>query len=377
MSDESASLRAARLFEFYVARVWPIHRLWARRRLSRRCVRCALSERAAPLNAAGVCAPCRAPRPVAAPPPPDETPRLNEILASHAGRGAGLHDALVLFSGGKDSAYMIHRLREEHPRLRLLALTHDNTFMSPVAKRNIARLVQRMDLDHLWTRPTRVFMKKLFRHGLTHLNENGGYGTVDFSDGELLLDTARRVAAEKSIPLILCGYSRLQVEGGLGISGFESPLERERADRTHVAGMALKDIFGPEDPDLWWRGSRWSADRIARLLFPLAAWNLDESAIRRQVTEWGLLSSKENSPMVTNHQLIPLLGIMDVHQKGHSGFEIEFCQMIREGKAPLRHWRHVFEFLEYTARTGLFIKTPVLDALHQLDLTPTDVGIRF
>lgn len=376
MSDESAPLRAARLFEFYVARVWPIHRLWARRRLSRRCARCALSERAAPLDAAGVCAPCRAPRPPAAP-PPDETPRLNEILAAHAGRAAGPHDALVLFSGGKDSAYMIHRLREEHPRLRLLALTHDNTFMSPVAKRNIARLVQRLDLDHLWTRPTRAFMKKLFRHGLTHLNENGGYGTVDFSDGELLLDTARGVAAEKGIPLILCGYSRLQVEGGLGLRGFESPPDRERADRTHVAGMALSEIFSPADPHPWWRGSRWPVDRVARLLFPLAAWNLDESAIRCQVAEWGLLSQKDNSPVLTNHQLIPLLGVVDVHQKGYSGFEIEFCRMIREGKAPMRRWRHLFEFLEHTSRTGLFLKPAVLEALRQLDLTPADVGIRF
>jgi hypothetical protein len=302
---------------------------------------------------------------------------LNELLAAHAGRGAGVHDALLLFSGGKDSVYMAHRLRTEHPGLRLLAFTHDNTFMSPVARRNIDRLVRRLDLDHVTIRPTRAFMKKLFRYGLTHLNEHGGYGTVDFSDGELLLDTARGLAAEKNIPLILCGYSRLQVEGGLGLTGFESPPERERLDRTHVAGLALADIFGPDDPHPWWRGSRWPADRVARLLFPMAAWNLDESVVRDRVAADGLLSPRENSPVVTNHQLIPLLGVVDVHQRGYSGFEIEFCRMIREGKAPHAHWRRVFEFLEHTSRTGLFLKPAVLDALHQLDLTPADVGVRF
>jgi hypothetical protein len=81
--------------------------------------------------------------------------------------------------------------------------------------------------------------------------------------------------------------------------------------------------------------------------------------------------------VVTNHQLIPLLGVVDVHQRGYSGFEIEFCRMIREGKAPHAHWRRVFEFLEHTSRTGLFLKPAVLDALHQLDLTPADVGVRF
>ncbi|MBK6880833.1 MAG: hypothetical protein IPO76_08085 [Elusimicrobia bacterium] len=376
MSDASAPLRAARLFEFYVHRVWPLHRLWAGRRLSRRCRRCALSERAAPLDAEGLCAPCRAPSGPTAP-PPDDTPRLNEIISAHAGRGTGPHDALVLFSGGKDSVYMIRRLRDEHPRLRLLAFTHDNTFMSPVARDNIDRLVRRLDLDHVTLRPTRAFMKKLFRYGLTHLNENGGYGTVDFSDGELLLDTARGLAAEKGIPLILCGYSRLQVEGGLGLRGFESPAERERSDRTHVAGLPLKDIFGPEDPHPWWRGSRWPADRVARLLFPLAAWNLDESAVRDQVAAWGLLSPRQNSPVVTNHQLIPLLGVVDVHQRGYSGFEIEFCRMIREGKAPYAHWRRVFEFLEHTSRTGLFLKPAVIETLRALDLSAAEVGINF
>ena len=116
---------------------------------------------------------------------------------------------------------------------------------------------------------------------------------------------------------------------------------------------------------------------MARLLFPLFAWNLDESAVARQVAEGGLLSPRENSPIVTNHQLIPLLGVVDIHRMGYSGFEKEFCRMIREGKAPLKRWRSVFEFLEYTARTGLFVKPIVLKALRDLDLTPDDVGIRF
>ncbi|MBK9429015.1 MAG: hypothetical protein IPN65_00640 [Elusimicrobia bacterium] len=327
------------------------------------------------MDAEGLCAPCRAPSGPTAP-PPDDTPRLNEIISAHAGRGTGPHDALVLFSGGKDSVYMIRRLRDEHPRLRLLAFTHDNTFMSPVARDNIDRLVRRLDLDHVTLRPTRAFMKKLFRYGLTHLNENGGYGTVDFSDGELLLDTARGLAAEKGIPLILCGYSRLRaVEAAGGLCGTLNP-QRGNA-RTAPAGLPLKDIFGPEDPHPWWRGSRWPADRVARLLFPLAAWNLDESAVRDQVAAWGLLSPRQNSPVVTNHQLIPLLGVVDVHQRGYSGFEIEFCRMIREGKAPYAHWRRVFEFLEHTSRTGLFLKPAVIETLRALDLSAAEVGINF
>ncbi len=272
---------------------------------------------------------------------------------------------------------MVRRLQTEHPQMRLLAFTIDNTFMSPIARANTLRLVARLDLDHITFRPARSYLKKLYRYGITHLNKDGGYGTVDFSDGEFILDSARALAAEKGIPLILCGYSRYQVQDGLGLNSFESPPDKERSDRTHVAGMALANIFTAAERGLWWRGSRWPADKVARLLFPLYVWNLDESVIARQVADWGLLHPRENSPLVTNHQLIPLLGVVDIHRMGYSGFEKEFCRMIREGKAPLKRWRAVFEFLEYTARTGLFIKPIILKALAELDLSPEEVGIQF
>lgn len=370
-----SSVVTARLFEFYTRWVWPVHRWVAKNKIARRCRRCALSERASSLDAQGLCRFC-----VTFEPPPtgqDHSTALSALLAAHEGRGEGRYDALLLFSGGKDSVYMARRVQSEHPGLRLLALTIDNTFMSPVAHANVLRLVTQLDLDHLLIRPARAFLKKLYRHGLTHLGEIDCYHRVDFSDGEFILDTARLTAAEKGIPLILCGYSLYQVQDGLGLTTFESPPQRERADRTHVAGMALADIFTPAERGLWWRGSRWPVDRVPRLVFPLYAWNKEENEIVQRVADWGLLSPRANSPLLTNHQLIPLFGVVDVHRLGYSGYEKEFCRMIREGKASFKRWRAVFEFLEYTARTGFFVKPIVMHALRDLDLTPADVGIRF
>ncbi len=298
-------------------------------------------------------------------------------MGRYQGAGTGLYDALVLFSGGKDSTYMIHRLRTEFPRLRMLAFTIHNGFMSPVAERNVQELIERLDIDHVFVRPRKAFHVKLFRYCITHLNADGGYGTVDFSDGEFMLDTARRLAAEKDIPLILCGYSRYQVQNGLRLDDFESPRERECSDRVETAGLPLKDIFAPDEVELWWHGARWPRGRVARLFFPLFAWDLEEEEVKKKVAEWGLLPKKAHSPIATNHKLIPLLGVTDVHQRGYSGFEIEFCRMIREGKADYRQWLFTFEFLEYTARTGLFVKSVVIDLLAQLGLRTEDVGIRF
>lgn len=372
-------MNQAQAFETYVRHLWPLQRHWAKRRIAHRCRRCIISERHSALDASGLCAACAAPQAAAPrnPPDPSVSGDMHRLLHGAQGAGRGRHDALVLFSGGKDSTYIIHRLQTEFPHLRLLAYTVDNTFMSPTARQNVEALLPRLGVDHVFYRPRQDFMRRLFRHTLTHLNAQGCYGTVDFSDGEHLLDAARIHAATHGIPLVLCGYSRYQVEDGLQCHGCEYPMERQCADRVEVAGIPLADIFSGDDLDAWWQGSRWPREKIPRLLFPLYAWDLSEETIRGHVVRHGLLRPGTDSPVLTNHELIPLCGVVDIHRFGYASFEPEFSRMIREGRADARVWRPIFEFLEYTSRTGLFVK-PLVDAgLARLGLTYADVGIRF
>lgn len=407
MANKSEALRAARLFEFYTKYIWPLHRILVKNEIAIRCSHCAASEKMIPLTATGLCQLCQDLSPgvqsnasIAAVPSSAQrssnrptqdleqkfekqdsgisnTEALNLILTKAQGTGKRGYDALVLFSGGKDSTYLIRRIQEEQPKLRMLSFTIDNGFMSPVAKENIQELIPRLAIDHVFVTPRKEFYVKLFRYAITHLNSEGGSGTVDFSDGEFMLDTARRIAAEKQIPLILCGYSKYQVQNGLNLKSFESPPSRERTDRLSTAGLALGDIFSPEEVEMWWHGTRWPETQVARLLFPLYAWNLEEIEIKQKVASWNLLNKKNHSPIVTNHQLIPLLGVVDVHKLGFSSFEIEFCRMIREGKARRCDWQPVFELLEYTSKTGLFVKPTVMQSLSDLNLNLEDVGIRF
>lgn len=377
---ETRFILAVRLFEFYAQWLWPLHRLFVGRRISRRCVKCAASERLYALGGDGHCSECL--KPIARTNPTD--PVAAEMKAAFARllkqaelKGAGRYDAVVMFSGGKDSTYMVRRLQIEHPKLRLLAVTLHNGFMSPVAEANVRRLVERLDVDHLFIRPRRSFYLKLFRYTLTHINERGAYDTVDFSDGEFMLDTARMIAAEKGIPMIICGYSRFQVESGLGLKDFESPRSKELQNRLETAGIPLNHIFDEDELKAWWQGSKVPPERAARLIFPLFVWNLEENEIIDKVRKWGLLPEGMSSPALTNHQLIPLIGVTDIHQRGFSSFEPEFCRMIREGKADRRHWRRTFEFLEYTARTGFLVQPLIDQLLTQLNLTRADLGIKF
>jgi len=377
MDAAERTIGDARRFVAYARHVWPIHRRFTRSLLSRRCARCVISEAWTPIGDDGVCAECAAAGDDvgSAERAAGQREELEAILDRYQGRGRGRYDAVLLFSGGKDSIYMLHEVRLKFPALRLLALTVDNGFMSPVAMRTVHEVITRLDVDHMIYRHKTSTVVSLFRYGITHLNQDGCAGTVDFSDGELLLDTSRNLAARMEIPLILCGYSRYQAEGGLGLSSIESPPELERQNRTHVSGNALDDIFPDGDHSMWWRGADWPGSRVPRMLFPLFAWDLEENFIRDEVIRLGFLDQQRVDPLVTNHTLIPLLGVVDVWTVGCSTYEPEFSQMIREGRAEKGHWRNIFEMIEYSAKTGRFVRDTVREGLRRLNLTPGDVGL--
>jgi hypothetical protein len=373
-------IKSAKGFEFYVSNVWPIHRKLVGSKLAKRCVKCAASEHMIALDSDQICKACKNIKASQNDTDFDTSEDLeafNTILDEAQCTGSGQYDALIPYSGGKDSSYLIRRIQKEFPQLRILAFSMDNGFMSPIAKENIDNLLPKLNVDHLFVRPAKDFYSKLFSYGITHLNEEGGYGTVDFSDGEFILDTARNIAAEKKIPLILCGYSKYQVINGLKFKSFEYPRELEANDRTHVAGMPLCEFHDKNEIKLWWHPSQYNENERPRLLFPLYCWDLEEEDIIQAVQEMGLMQEKAVSPIVTNHLFIPVLGVVDVHKFGYTSYEYEFCRMIRDGKADLVHWRNTFEFLEYTSQSGLFVEKICVDMLARINLTLKDVGIKF
>jgi hypothetical protein len=270
---------------------------------------------------------------------------------------------------------MLHRLLQEYPGLRLLAVTVDNTFMSPVAMENIQEIIRRLGVDHLTLRPAAATMEKMYRYALTHLNDQGCAGTVDQFDGDFFSDLARNLGAKLEIPYIVCGLSSAQVENILHLRDYITSEQDEARPREAVAGIRLRDLFDDQEMNYWWNGPAWPAERRPRMLFPFYFWDLDETFIKREVLRLGLMPRGDESPLITNHQLIPLMGIVDMLTLGYSSFEPEFAGMVRKGKADRRHWLHSFEMLEYSARTGRFLGAAVDEALARLSLTRADIGI--
>src|SRR5687767_9521767 len=131
----------------------------------RSCRNCLLPSAVpgADLDASGLCALCRN--------PPVQDREAQEALRQvrHAdleqtlrtSRGTGLYDCVVPLSGGKDSVYLIHKLKNDYG-LRVLAHTTDID-IGEVAWANIRRAVDKLDVEHVVYRPSVDFYRRLFR----------------------------------------------------------------------------------------------------------------------------------------------------------------------------------------------------------------------
>jgi hypothetical protein len=363
----------------YAREEWPKARPSVAARLPRRCSRCILSERCGPLEG-GLCAACRsaAAAPASQPAPARDfraaQEQLHRLFTEHQGRGRGRYDALVMYSGGKDSTLLLHKLTAEYPGLRLLALLVDNGFLSRVALRNAGRTFAKLDVDHTVFRPKFSLFAKTFRHALTHRSKDDPYPLVDRLDGELTFDIGRNLAASLEIPLMLVGLSGEQVEGILRLSTFESPAAWEEGKDTPKE-FGLEPLYTPNERNYWWRAASWPAERRPRVIYPFYAWQLGEQHIRAEVVRLGLVEAGNDHPLVTNSDLVPVLMAADLSSVGYSGFEPGFAQLVREGKASRQEWLNFFEAAHYLASKGQFLPRSIADTLGRLGLTGEALGL--
>lgn len=323
------------VFQWVSQYAWPLLRPFVSR--PRRCRRCILSDRCCTLED-GLCPECR-----------QNTSRTSEVEGPSEGSAQsfaklieehldrrGVH-AVLLLSGGKDSVYVLDRLRREYPRLRMLCVTVNNGFMSPLAIDNARFAVETLGVDWMLVNGRTEAFAEGFRKAFLSLDGRGTYGVIDRFDGDLIFDIARTTARDLNIPLMISGLSWVQLDKIFGIHD-------------------IKSDFLPGVTDV----------------FPLAVWRTDEQTIRLYVRQHRLMPPGGDSPIVSNNELILAMAVIDVLNLGYSSFEPEFAQLVREKKTDRSFWLNTFEFLEFAVRRGLLTRE-LEKTLSRFDLTIKDV----
>ncbi len=110
-------------------------------------------------------------------------------------------DCMLLFSGGKDSTYVLHQLVDM--QLKVMTYTFDNGFISRQAFDNIARITSDLNIEHVTG--THAQMREVFRQSLKR------HSTVCKGCFKALLDHSLTLADQRGINLIFTGMSRGQI----------------------------------------------------------------------------------------------------------------------------------------------------------------------
>ncbi|MBN1040268.1 hypothetical protein FDA52_04965 [Clostridium botulinum] len=111
------------------------------------------------------------------------------------------YDCMLLYSGGKDSSYVLYKLVEEG--LNVLAFTFDNGFISNEAFKNINRITKKLGVDSVILKHEN--MNKIF---VEDLKSNCTVCTGCF---KVLTCMSTKLAVENNISLIISGLSRGQI----------------------------------------------------------------------------------------------------------------------------------------------------------------------
>jgi hypothetical protein len=345
-----------------------------------RCKQCLLPA-AVPgsdIDRAGVCGLCRQALPSPESQAAAESQRqerkaeLERTLAALRGQGRP-YDALVCLSGGKDSLYLLHRLRVDYG-LNVLAFTTDVN-IPEVAWRSIRRTIAKLEVDHLVYRPPDAFYRKLFRYLLMHQEVRGAVYTVSYVYAPLFEGDALQVAMEKRIPLVAAGYSPGQPEPERMVYEFSRRLVAE-TDWT-PPGLREAGIFTEAELARFWNPRRYPAGTdFPRYVAPYHAWEYDQDQVIREVVRLGLVDKASHaSPVVSNYPINWLLMYSDLRSFGYNPYAPEFSTLIRSGKANHAYWRVMAPLVDLMIRRRLFLGRNVTSHLRWLGLTAEDLKI--
>jgi imidazoleglycerol phosphate synthase cyclase subunit len=174
---------------------------------------------------------------------------LIDLIESTRCRDGSRHDCIVPVSGGKDSHFQAHYIKNVLGYNPLLVTYYGNNF-TEVGHRNLYRMKESLGLDHVIYYPNVDTVKKLNRLGLILLGDMNWHNHVGIATVPM------KVAAERGIPLVIWGeHGYADLCGQYSMNDFVEWTYRNRLehysrgfDWNYFVGLeGLKSI----DLDMW------------------------------------------------------------------------------------------------------------------------------
>jgi len=258
--------------------------------------------------------------------------KLNALVREIKGRGTP-YDVLTAYSGGKDSSYTLKILREQYD-LRIIALTFDNHFVSPLAWENIGKVVDHLKVDQMTFRPPWEVLRSVFTltanediFPLPTLLRASAICTACIG---LLKSLALKTALEMNIPLVAYGWSP-------GQAPIQSAILKTNPALIRQNQKALRSTFpeGLEEPlRSYFLPDRYYEifqDRFPFNIHPLAFFEYDEKRIELELNGLGWRHPTNTDTNSTNCLLNALANERHLARHRFHPYVWEIANMVRQG----------------------------------------------
>ncbi len=300
--------------------------------------------------------------------------KLLETYLEQAAKSKSPYQALVCLSGGKDSLFLLYKLKVEY-KLRVLAFTTDIN-IPEIAWDNIRKTIQKLEIDHLVWRPKINFYEKLFKYLLQNQEERGAVYTVSYVYAPLFEGDAIRTATEMKIPFVFAGYSPGQPEPERMIFEFaENLIQKTSWLPPHIE---QSQHFSAEEKSYFWNPKLCPSGTVfPKYVAPFHAWKYDQEEIMKVVFKLGLIRKKHfASPIFSNYPINWLLMYSDIKNLGYNPYAPEFCTLIREGKANKSYWSVMAPFVDFIIKNKILLGSEVRRSMNWLQLKDEDLKIK-
>jgi tRNA(Ile)-lysidine synthase TilS/MesJ len=262
--------------------------------------------------------------------------RLREKVDATLGsvRGACEYDAIVAFSGGKDSSFTLWLLATQY-KLRCLAVTVDNGFLSPGGILNCHRMVDSLGVDFTLYKPSFTFMRDMYvksLDGSVHVKSavKRASGICNSCIG-LINNSMIKLALRHRVPMVAGGYLGGQVPKDAAVM----VMDRARLSRLKATNLAhYRQHFG-DAAEKHFSISQQEIDDMEgdaiHVLNPLLAFDYSEREIIETIGRHGWNRPNDTGAHSSNCRLNDV-GILAHHRRyGFHPYEFELADLVRKG----------------------------------------------
>ena len=242
------------------------------------------------------------------------------------------YDAIVAYSGGKDSSYTLKYLVEEL-KLKCLAITINNGYISKKAQTNSEVFTASLGVDWMYYTPSPKFMKSIYTSAL---DRKGAPASIkrssDICSGciNLINSIMIKVAVEKNIPIVAGGY----IGGQVPKDGVSIDLSLLKLEADVVKNKMLSSYFKLPYQQ-YYIVSQTQLDNYTwpslSVINPMLGIEISEKEIIKVISKYGWEQPKDTGKNSSNC-LLNDFGIYAHHKKyGFNPYMQEIAEQVRHG----------------------------------------------